>query len=182
MLMKSLVLLCLLTCTLSAEVEYQITFTPTSDVIESDGSPYGQTLGLHATFTTDGTCTVCTATSDFTTVTSDGLLSFDIFDRNPFGPAGTLGPPSPLEGTITYNTLTNVFTGDLDSFGLQVYDFFADGSYRVDEDGVVAEVGSDSVSAVPEPSSWMDLPMILIVLWVADRLGRVRVKRAILGD
>jgi hypothetical protein len=167
---KTFVLLSLLAGVASADVEtFLITLTATSDIDET-GNTRGP-LDLGGIFTTDGSCTVCTISADQTSVTSNGMLSFDITDAAGDLPSG-LELGLPFEGgSATYDTITNTntFSGDLFTNSNEIYQLYANGTYYINEDGDVTEIGTFSVSAIPEPSTWLLLSTSLILFSFAAR-------------
>jgi hypothetical protein len=143
---------------------FNINMLPTEDILLAYNQPWGRTLGLSAEFTTDDSCDTCSASSSFFTLTSEGLLTFDIYQGGtPVGELECLVPScdlNPLGGSATYDRITGVFTSSVADNANVAYDFYSNGTYYVNEDGNVEELGTFTVTPVPEPS------LLLLVITV----------------
>jgi hypothetical protein len=170
---NTLMLLGLLGVASADAATLQVTLTATSDT-DIIGDPLGHSLGYGAIFTTDGVCAPCSAIGGlgmdgFPNLTTDGILSFDIVTGGHI--VGILGPGvgEELLGLVNYDPTTNAFSAITASNSNEVYDFFANGTYNINLDGDVNELGAFSVSPVPEPSAWLLLSTSVILFSFAAR-------------
>ena len=161
--------------------EFAITFTATSTIIESSGTPRNP-LGFVGTFTTDGNCTICTISQSFDgTETAGGLLSVDIKDgggSEDFGlGSGTyqiIGSFfvnfNPMDGSASYDRTTNTFGAEIANFSSEFINL--GGSYGANMGGDVIETGTISIASVPEPQGTLLQATVLAGVGVLAALKR----------
>jgi hypothetical protein len=147
-----------------------ITFTATSDMVEAFGQPWGRTLNLSGTLTTDGVCQICTISETDGAVTAEGgLLSLYITTPGPFPLKFGLGDYGPdaagdlMSGSAVYDVVSNTLEADPQDF-YNEFILLRGSGYHADLGGSISEDGLFSVNPIPEPSAWLFLVTTVIIL------------------
>ncbi len=157
---------------------FDISFTAAVDL--AGNVPWTHSLGLTGSFTTDGTCTICTINEGDGAVTAQNgfltlfvPLSFGLGDYMPF--AGE----ARMSGEALYNRSANLLDAEIENDGNELLTINQNGTYRADLGGSVEETGTYLFAdppngtlrtAIPEPSS--------LVLLLAVGLLRFRASRS----